>query len=354
MAASKAWAEQAQTAGTITDAFLAKNGQAEAVIVVGSESGPFYQWVAEEIQRYLKRLTVAEFPIVTSDEVPAEKTLIVLGGPQVNPLSATAQQHQLVNFSGLKPEGFVLKAIELEGRQALVAGGNDETATMYAAYELLERLGIVFQHTGDIIPERKPDLALPALDVRMEPVLKYRGLSLYAHALRWSMGLEDIRKHIDQLAKLKINVLKWYWGMGGPWCKFSYDGKVAELFRTKESSYLAWGKSWHSTTGSKKDIRIGRACFPHEYLGAPEFADVQSEEDTYRIARDFLREVIRYAHQRKIQVWLVLGEIPYAPPNLVPERLKRMEVITGSSTATMACRCRLASRKYWTSGKPPC
>ena len=36
---AQAWAEQAQTAGTITDAFLAKNGQAEAVIVVGKESG---------------------------------------------------------------------------------------------------------------------------------------------------------------------------------------------------------------------------------------------------------------------------------------------------------------------------
>jgi len=320
----QAWAAKTQAASTITDVFLAKNGQAEAVIVVGSESGPFYQWVAEEIQRYLKRLTVAEFPIVTSDEVPAEKTLLVLGGPQVNPLSATAQQHQLVNFSGLKPEGFVLKAIELEGRQALVAGGNDETATMYAAYELLERLGIVFQLTNDIIPERKSDLALPALDVRMEPVLKYRGMHC-CHGLRWYMGLEDFRKHIDQMAKLKLNTLNFYWGMGAPWLEFSYDGKVGEIFRTKESHYLAWGGSWHTSSGSKKDIRIGRTCFPDEYLGPPEFAEVQTEDEAYRIARDFLREVIRYAHLRKVQVRLTLGEIPYVPPNLVPERTKRVE-----------------------------
>ena len=174
----------AAESGKATDAFLAKNGQAEAVIVVGSDSGPFYQWVAEEVQRYLKRLSGAEVPIVKSDKVPTEKTLIVLGGPQVNPLSATAQQKQLVNFSGLKPEGFVLKAVELDGRRALVAGGNDETGTMYAAYELLERLGVVFQMTNDIIPQRIPDLALSALDVRMEPVLKYRGLC-YTHAYRW-------------------------------------------------------------------------------------------------------------------------------------------------------------------------
>jgi len=33
--------------------FLAKGGQAEAIIVVGRESGPFYRWIAEEVQRYL-------------------------------------------------------------------------------------------------------------------------------------------------------------------------------------------------------------------------------------------------------------------------------------------------------------
>ena len=34
--------------------FLVQNGQAKAAIVVGRESGPFYRWVAEEVQRYLR------------------------------------------------------------------------------------------------------------------------------------------------------------------------------------------------------------------------------------------------------------------------------------------------------------
>ena len=74
-----------------------------------------------------------------------------------------------MQFEGLKPDGFLLRTIDLEGRSAVVAGGNDQPGTMYAAYELLERLGIVFQLTGDIIPEQKTDLPLPALDVRREP-----------------------------------------------------------------------------------------------------------------------------------------------------------------------------------------
>jgi len=292
---------------------LAKGGQAEAVIVVGEGKGQFDRWVAGELQRYLQALSGAEFSIVTSDKVPPGKPLIVVGGPENNPLAASARQKQLVSFADLKPEGLVLKTVELDGRPAVVAGGNDETGTMYAAYELLERLGIVFQLTNDIIPRQKPDLVLPALDVRMEPALKSRGMHC-CHGIRWYMGLEDFRGEIDQLAKLKMNCLQFYWGMGGPWAEFSYGGKVAEIIYPKESGYCAW--AWNS--GTAKTVMVGRECFPRDYIGPPEFANVQTQEEAYSTARDFLREVIRYAHTRKVQVWLAMGEMTYVPPNLVP------------------------------------
>ena len=168
-------------------------GRAKGVIVVGREAGAFHRWVAGELQRYLKQLCGAELPVVASDKSRPQRPLIVVGGPQANPLAAVAQKQQLVNFAGLKPDGFLLKRVQLKGVPALLVGGNDEAATMYAAYELLERLGIVFQLTNDIIPQQKPDLALPALDVRMEPVLKHRGMHC-CHGIRWYMGLADFRQ----------------------------------------------------------------------------------------------------------------------------------------------------------------
>ena len=135
--------------------FLARGAQAEAAIIIGQDSGPFYRWVAGEVQRYVHQLSGAELPIATADAVPPQRNLIVLGGPEINPLVAAAEQKQLVRFAGLKPDGFVVRTVELDGRPAIVAGGNDEAGTMYAGYELLERLGIVFQLTNDIIPQRK-------------------------------------------------------------------------------------------------------------------------------------------------------------------------------------------------------
>jgi len=299
--------------------FLARGSQPEAVIVVGRDSGPFYRWVAGEVQRYVRQLSGAELPIASAEALPPHKNLIVLGGPKINPLAAAAEQKQLVRFAGLKPDGFVVRTVELDGRQAVVAGGNDEAATMYAGYELLERLGIVFQLTGDIIPERKPDLPLPALDVRMEPAFKDRGMHCW-HGIRWYLGLAQLRQEIDQLAKLKMNVFQFYWGMGGPWAEFSYGGKLAEISARQESGFVAWP----GASGTANNVLVGRECFPQNgYLGPPEFANVRTQEEAYRTAREFLREVIRYAHSRKVQVWLTMGEIPYVPTNLAPPASKR-------------------------------
>jgi hypothetical protein len=301
------------------DAFLAKGGRAEAVIVVGRDAGDCHRWVAGELQRYVKQLSGAELPIVTSDKLPSQKPLIVLGCPQANPLAAAAEEQQLARFAGLKPDGFVLKRTDLGGVPVLLAGGNGEAATMYAAYELLERLGIVFQLTNDIIPRHQPDLPMPALDVRMEPVFKNRGMHCW-HGIRWYMGLAELRQEIDQLAKLKMNVFQFYWGMGGPWAEFSCDGKVAEISAKKESGFVAWP----GASGTASSVLVGRECFPQDgYLGPPEFAGIQTQEKAYRAAREFLREVIRYAHTRKVQVWLAMGELPYVPSNLVPPASKR-------------------------------
>ena len=107
--------------------------------------------------------------------------------------AAEAQQKKRVEFAGLKKDGFLIQSLNLDGKPVVVVGGNDEASTMYAAYELLERLGVVFQLTNDIIPERKPDLMIPTINVRMEPAMKYRGLHL-RHFVRLRFRLYNARR----------------------------------------------------------------------------------------------------------------------------------------------------------------
>jgi hypothetical protein len=61
--------------------FLARGARAEAAIVIGQDSGPFFRWVASEVRRYVRELSGAELPIVTADALPPRGPLIVLGSP---------------------------------------------------------------------------------------------------------------------------------------------------------------------------------------------------------------------------------------------------------------------------------
>jgi len=305
----------AKTKTVSREASLAKGGQGQAAIVVGRNAGSFYRWVAGELQKYLHLLTGAELPVVSMSEAPLESTKILLGGPGSNEAVAEAQQKKLIEFTGLKKDGFLIQSLNLDGKPVVVVGGNDEAATMYAAYELLERLGVVFQLTNDIIPERKPDLTIPAMSVRMEPVLKYRGLHFRHFVMPW-MGMDYFRKFLDQQAKMKSNYLEFYWYVGDPWTEYSYRGEkrlIGDIY-TKESGYTTWRINTATFTAS--DIKIGREHFTEERVCASEFQDVQTPEEAHRTARQLLRQVIDYAHLRKIQIWLGMGDCPGVPPNL--------------------------------------
>jgi hypothetical protein len=167
-AIGKAWGES-----------VVSQGQPRAEIVAAET--PFYSFVAGELQKYIERFSGAGLKIISADavrETPQDVALILLGGPEVNPLVRRAVSDRLVNFDGLKADGFILRSIHLNGRAALVVGGNDEAGTMYGVYDLLERYGAVFLLTGDILPEKKADLPWLNLEVREEPTFARRGLNV--------------------------------------------------------------------------------------------------------------------------------------------------------------------------------
>lgn len=240
--------------------------------------------------------------------------MLIIGGPNANPVSAGAEEKKLVDFAHLKSEGFIVQTIDLEGKPAVVIGGQDEATTMYAAYQFLEGLGLVFQITGDILPKQRPELKLPLAQVRMEPDIKKRGLHMRHFVMPW-MGLSDFRIMIDQMAKLKMNYLEFYWYLGGPWDEYSYRGEKRRIEEqtTKDSSFL----TWHLTAGTNtaEDVKIGRDLFKQERVCAPEFAGVKNQEEAHQVARKWLQEAIAYAHERKIKIWLGQGDCPQVVGN---------------------------------------
>jgi len=298
---------------------IASNGQPEALIVVGDSASPFDRFVAGELQRYVEMLSGAKLEVILSRQVSGQakgKSLLLVGGPESNGLVRQAANRRQVNFEGLKPEGYILRRLSLEGCPSLVVGGNDEAGTMYAAYDLLERLGFVFLLTKDILPQKRAEVALPFLDERVEPAFPRRGVHVdncYPSQTMWS--LDDWRRTIDQMAKMRLNYLQVFWFPDTPFLTFEYQGEKNFLgdVTAKESGYTLWRR--HQGSFLVKDVTIGREHFKYPRIAPPELQHVETPGQAFQKAQGLLRAVIAYAKTRKIKTWLAIDPVS-VPANL--------------------------------------
>ncbi len=301
---------------------LVRAGKAECVIVVDPNAGEFYRLVGQEIQHYVAALTGASPSLVSPEQVSGlerQQVLILVGGPGENTWVKEAVAAKLANFDGLKKDGFLLRTVQLKGHPALIVGGNDEASTMYAAYDLVERYGAVFLVTKEILPARRADLDLLKLDVRAETPFPRRGLfisNIYPN--RGIMHLAEVKKLLDQMAKMKMNFLQFFWFEHEPWINFDYrgEGKLVGDATGKETGYLTW--RYHYGSYLTRDLEVGRELFKDRPRMAPtEFQEVENPADAFRVSKNFLTEIIRYAKTKKIKVWLCVD------PTTLPGNLAR-------------------------------
>jgi hypothetical protein len=301
--------------------FLVEVGKAKAVIVLGDNSDPFYRFVGEELQGYVKAITGASLEIVTASQAASrpESLLVLIGGPAANNLVEKVVNKKQAKFSDLKADSFLLWRVQVGKKRGLIVGGNDEAATMYAAYDLVERLGVTFLLAKDILPEKTSDLRLPDGNVRAETPFTRRGLlisNIYPN--RGIMNLSEVKFMLDQMAKLKMNFLQFFWFEHEPWINFGYKGenKLLGDATGKETGYLTWRYNYGSNL--IKDVAVGQNLFGGRERMAPmEFQKVETPEDAFQVAKEFLTEIIRYAKTRKIKVWLCVD------PTTLPGNLAR-------------------------------
>ena len=300
-------------------AMIAVDGQPQATIVLGDLASELDRFTAAELQRHIEILSGAKVQIMKAREVanlPKGGNLLLVGGRGSNELVAQAARRRQVSFDGLKADGYVLHRITFEGRPALVIGGNDDAATMYAAYDFLERLGFVFLLTQDILPEKRADVALPALDERVEPAFTRRGLFInigYPSQTMWS--LENWKRIIDQMAKMRLNYLTVWWLPDTPFVTFDYKGETNFLgdITAKESGYMLWRR--HQGSFLVKDMTVGKEHYKHPRIAPPEMQNVETPEQAKHVAQDMLRAVIAYAKTRKINTWVAFDPVS-VPANL--------------------------------------
>jgi len=153
------------TVGGQQQIVLVDEGKSPYSIIIPLEAIPSERYAAEELQRYLERISGVKLPITTDDQ-PMSSREILLGD--------NAHVHRLglqVDPAKLGPEGFLLRTLQ---DHLLIIGGRPR-GTLYGVYALLEeKLGVRWLTPEVEHVPRTTRVELPFLNEIQKPALEYR------------------------------------------------------------------------------------------------------------------------------------------------------------------------------------
>ena len=159
---------------------LAAGRRARCAVEVAAEPTPTEEMAAEELVRYLGQLGGASFELHRGEKSGAPVRILV---------GARAREADGLPLDQVRDDGFVLRAAP--DRIAL-AGANDR-GTLYAAYELIERLGVRWYWPGPENEYLPPagDLEVPRGTEVINPSFRFRFLRALFSAMV-GLGKVDI------------------------------------------------------------------------------------------------------------------------------------------------------------------
>ena len=201
-------------------------GADRMAVVVGEKAPEVEQYAAAQLCDYLSKLFGIQTQPVTS-LTKGVNAILLVGSPKTNGLiKETAAASQFVN---LGDQGIVVERTSLAKQPAVVVGGGSPQATLWAAYELIERYwGVRYLLHGDVLPPRAV-FRLPDAHLRLEPsfpIRQWRVVNEFACGPA-SWGLADYRPVLDQLAKIKFNRLLIVLWPHHPFLDYEYAGVSA-------------------------------------------------------------------------------------------------------------------------------
>jgi hypothetical protein len=155
----------ALTPSAKADLALAAKGKSRYSIVVASNAIPSERYAAEELQRYLEKISGAKLPIVSDTERATSREILLGDNAHLRKLGLK------LDFTKLGTDGFTLRT---DHNRLIIAGGKPR-GTLYGVYALLEdKLGVRwFTPEVETMPTTNR-LWLPPLNETQVPALEYR------------------------------------------------------------------------------------------------------------------------------------------------------------------------------------
>ncbi len=163
---------------------IVRGGQPQVQILGPAKPSLPVSHAVRELQKYIRAMSGANLMIRGGGAPDAGSKFLLVGlGPQY--LDPPNQ----ARLAGLNPNGFIICR---QGHN-LVLQGKDDLGTLFAAYELLERLGVRWYFPdpvlGEVVPS-KADLVLDSKEIVGNPAFLYRQVGHNDWSLKNKMNLK--------------------------------------------------------------------------------------------------------------------------------------------------------------------
>ncbi len=290
---------------------------------------------AKEVRRYVY--------LRTGELLPMESTLesgdvIRLAQKSDSSITSFLQDSSLKDrVSNLREEDYLLKTVaNPKSGQTLWIIGGSPIGTLYGAYRFAEVLGARFYLEGDVIPDKRIPLELPALDEASSPLFRLRGIQPFhdfPEGPDW-WGTEDYKAIVSQLPKLRMNFIGLHtYPVVEPtvWIglekDFNPDGNVSFSYPARYYN-TALTVGWGFNAKKTSDYSCGAAMiFERDDYGADVMEGLTPEPDNPEEANEMFNRVGILFHEvfslaRNLGVKTCIGtETPLTVPQPVKSRL---------------------------------
>ena len=192
---------------------------AEAAVVVAPDATDLERFAGAELCRYLGEI----FAVTASpaEEAGGASTVFAVGLPE-----RPAVREVWAPEGALEPQEIWIHPVPQAGGGKAVITGGSPVAVLWGVYELAERWGVRYLVHGDVLPENPGALTLPGADIRLRPNMRTRCWRLVndlaTGPVSWS--LEENRRFLHQIAKMKYNRVFLSFWPSQPFVRYSFQG----------------------------------------------------------------------------------------------------------------------------------
>ena len=300
-------------------------GETRLAVIHGPDAPAVERLAARELAGQFQQL-YKDLQTTVADQLPSGPgQLVLIGSPVTNPHIKRVLGK---NWPQVSDQGLVLRSFQNKDRSGLVVGGGSPAATLWAVYEWGHRQGIRYLMRGDVFPAQKRDLKLDGSQVVMEPRFKsrtWRTINDFAMGPE-SWGLEEHRRFLKQLAKLKYNRLMLSVYPWQPFVHYSFGG-------VDKQTATFWFDEKYPLDGET----VGKKAFGGAKLFEnPDFAGLKSYADISAAGQRHVRGLIQAAHELGMTVGVSISPLEFPrefqaalPGSKVAHQLKRLTITPG-------------------------